>query len=37
MRAKLVELSKQVYDDIRGAVGNDLVDSLLKEVAAARK
>jgi TRAP-type C4-dicarboxylate transport system substrate-binding protein len=36
MRAEMVELSRSVYDDIRGAVGDQLVDALLEKIAVAR-
>jgi tripartite ATP-independent transporter DctP family solute receptor len=36
MRSEMVDLSKGVYDDIRKAVGVNLVDTLIKEVEAAK-
>jgi tripartite ATP-independent transporter DctP family solute receptor len=37
VRAEMIELSKGVYDEIRSAVGAQLVDALIKEVEAAKK
>ena len=37
VKAEMLSQSKGVYDDIRKAVGNDLVDALVKEVEAAKK
>jgi tripartite ATP-independent transporter DctP family solute receptor len=36
VRAQMIDLSKGVYDEIRAAVGANLVDALLKEVDAAK-
>jgi tripartite ATP-independent transporter DctP family solute receptor len=37
LRKEIVELSKPVYEEIRAAVGDHLVDRLLFEIEAARK
>jgi TRAP-type C4-dicarboxylate transport system substrate-binding protein len=36
VRAEMIDLSQGVYDEIRAAVGANLVDALLKEVEAAK-